>query len=102
LVDVNLSGSARRIGALKELFGVHLVYSMTSSEWGGYDESADGKRVLVDMMDETPAAEPVNLIVNWDAELKKRLWRRAWRFFRVEFPSYQWASDGHLRVFERG
>jgi hypothetical protein len=33
--------------------------------------AADGKRFLVDSMDQTPAPEPINLIVNWSAELKK-------------------------------
>ena len=70
-VDVDLSGSAPRIGTPKELFGVRLVYSSMSPEWGAYDVAADGKRFLVDSMDQAPVEEPINLILNWDAELKK-------------------------------
>ena len=70
-VDVDLSGSAPRIDTPKELFPVQLVYSPMSPEWGAYDVTADGKHFLVDSMDQVPAPEPINLIVNWDAELKK-------------------------------
>jgi eukaryotic-like serine/threonine-protein kinase len=70
-VDVDLSGSAPRVGTPKELFGVRLVYSPTSPEWGAYDVAADGKRFLVDSEDQAPTPEPMNLIVNWDAALKK-------------------------------
>ena len=70
-VDVDLSGSAPRTGTPKELFDLHLVYSPVSPEWGAYDVAADGKRFLVDSMDQTPAPEPINLIVNWDVQLKK-------------------------------
>jgi len=69
--DVDLSGSTPRTGTPKELFDLHLVYSPVSPEWGAYDVAADGKRFLVDSMDQTPAPEPINLIVNWAAELKK-------------------------------
>jgi hypothetical protein len=68
---VDLSGSTPRTGTPKELFDLHLVYSPVSPEWGAYDAAADGKRFLVDSMDETPAPEPINLIVNWDVQLKK-------------------------------
>jgi Tol biopolymer transport system component len=70
-VDVDLSGSAPRISTPKELFGVRLVYSPMSPEWGAYDVAADGKRFLVDSMDQAPIAEPINLVLNWDAELMK-------------------------------
>jgi len=70
-VDVDLSGSAPRVGTPRELFGVRLVYSPTSPEWGAYDVAADGKRFLVDSEDQAPVPEPINLIVNWDAALKK-------------------------------
>jgi hypothetical protein len=31
----------------------------------------EGKRFLVNSIDQTPAPEPINLIVTWDASLKK-------------------------------
>ena len=70
-VDVDLSGNVPRIGTPKELFGVRLAYSPTSPEWGAYDVAADGKQFLVDSPDQAPAEEPINLILNWDAALKK-------------------------------
>jgi len=33
--------------------------------------TADGKRFLVNSPDQPQAAEPINVVVNWDAELKK-------------------------------
>jgi hypothetical protein len=70
-VDVDLTGAALRISTPKELFGVRLVYSLLSPEWGAYDVAADGKRFLVDSMDQVPVEEPINLILKWDVELKK-------------------------------
>jgi hypothetical protein len=57
-----------RIGKPKELSGVHLVYSSMSPEWSAYDVAADVKRFLVDFPDHAPAEEPINMIVNWEAE----------------------------------
>jgi len=33
--------------------------------------SADGKRFLINSPDQLQAAEPINVVVNWDVELKK-------------------------------
>lgn len=70
-VDVELSGSVPRIGTPKELFRVHLVSSPMSPEWGAYDVAADGKHFLVDSLDNAAAPEPINLVLNWDVQLKK-------------------------------
>ena len=70
-IDVDLSGSAPRTSTPRELFPVQLVYSPWTPESGAYDVAADGKRFLMDSLDQAPAPEPINLIVNWDAELKK-------------------------------
>jgi Tol biopolymer transport system component len=69
--DVDLSGPVPRTSTAKELFAVQLVSSPMSPEWGEYDVAADGKRFLVDALDHAPTQEPINLILNWDAELKK-------------------------------
>ena len=68
------SGSGQGLPSLKGMisggFRAALVYSPLSPEWGAYDMAADGKRFLVDSMDQMPAPEPINLIVNWDVQLK--------------------------------
>ncbi|MGA7906865.1 MAG: hypothetical protein WCA16_05600, partial [Candidatus Sulfotelmatobacter sp.] len=64
-------GSAPRTGTPRELFPVQLVYSPWTPESGAYDVAADGKRFLVDSLDQPPAPEPINLILNWDVLLKK-------------------------------
>ena len=69
--DVDLNGSAPRTATPRELFPIQLVYSAASPEWGAYDVASDGKRFLVDSMDQAPAPEPINLILNWDKQLKK-------------------------------
>jgi dipeptidyl aminopeptidase/acylaminoacyl peptidase len=56
-------------GALQPLFEAHLAYG------GGpvfeYDVTADGKRFLLDTVGSSASAPLLNLIVNWDAGLRK-------------------------------
>ena len=70
-VDVDLTGSAPRIGTPRELFSVRLVHSPMNAQWGSYEVAPDGKRFLVNSADQAPVAQPMNLILNWDALLKK-------------------------------
>jgi Tol biopolymer transport system component len=74
-VDLDLKNSVPRIGTPKALFPVHLALvsyqNRLGSAWDPFDVSADGKRFLVNSPDQLQAAEPINVIVNWDAELKK-------------------------------
>jgi hypothetical protein len=89
------TGGGRRIGNPKEfLFGVRLVYSELRPAWIGYDVWADGNalRWIYDRR------EGGHLIVNCDAELKKRVWRQAWRFFHVHFLRYQWTSEDNSEL----
>ena len=41
------------------------------SAWDPFEVSADGKRFLIDSPDQLQAAEPINVVVNWEAGLKK-------------------------------
>ena len=74
-VDLDLKNSVPRIGIPKELFPVHLALlswqNRLGSAWDPFEVAADGKRFLVNSPDQLQAAEPINVIVNWDAELKK-------------------------------
>jgi hypothetical protein len=69
-VDVDLSGSAPRIGIPKRLFDMHPVYSPLTQA-SPYDVAADGQRFLIDSMDHATPSQPINLVLNWEAQLKK-------------------------------
>jgi serine/threonine protein kinase len=64
--EVKTTGSGLEIGNAKLLFDAH-------SGFGGfahYDVTPDGKRFIVATLGEGSSA-PMNLVVNWDADLKK-------------------------------
>jgi len=73
--ELDLRDSVPRIETRKALFPVHLALvsyqNRMGSAWDPFDVSADGKRFLINSPDQPQAAEPVNVIVNWDAKLKK-------------------------------
>ena len=60
---------------IRVLFPVHLVLlayqNRLGSAWDPFEVSPDGKRFLVNSSDQPQAAEPINVVVNWDALLKK-------------------------------
>ena len=73
-VDLDLKGPVPRIGTPKALFTVHLatiLQNRLGSAWDPFDVTADGQRFLVNSVDQPQAAEPINVVVNWDAELKR-------------------------------
>jgi hypothetical protein len=73
--ELDLRGPVPHIETPKELFPVHLALvpyqNRMGSAWDPFDVSADGKRFLVNSPDQPQVAEPINVIVNWDAKLKK-------------------------------
>jgi hypothetical protein len=74
-VDLDLKNSVPRIGAPRALFPVHLApvsyQNRMGTAWDPFEVAADGTRFLVNSPDQPQAAEPINVVVNWDAELKK-------------------------------
>jgi serine/threonine protein kinase len=74
-VDLDLKNSVPRIGTPRALFSLHLMALSYQNRMGSaldpFDVSADGKRFLVNAGDPLRAAEPINVMVNWDANLKK-------------------------------
>ncbi len=48
-----------------------ILQNRLGSAWDPFDVTADGQRFLVNAVDQPQAAEPINVVVNWDAELKK-------------------------------
>jgi len=74
-VDLDLKDSVPRIGTPKALFPVQLALLSYVNRLGSardpFEVTADGKRFLVNSPVQPQAAEPINVVVNWDAELKK-------------------------------
>ena len=65
--DVDTSGSAVRLGVPHALFSVAGV----RRAGGPYDVTADGKKFLINSGDVKESSEPITLVVNWPAELKR-------------------------------
>jgi len=66
--EISADGSSLLVGKVAPLFQVNVA---TSLGWF-YDVSADGKRFVVLNQDPRQAAEPLTLVVNWPALLKKQ------------------------------
>jgi dipeptidyl aminopeptidase/acylaminoacyl peptidase len=66
VAEVNIKGAEVEIGAVRPLFGTLPVgYGYQ------YDVSADGQRFLAVMPNEQAVPEPLTLVQNWTAALKK-------------------------------
>ena len=65
--SVNGKGSAFEVGAVKKLFEAN---GRAITSWP-YDVSADGQRFLVNTRVGQPDPEPITVVVNWVAGLKK-------------------------------
>lgn len=46
-------------------------YEIVSALGSPYDATADGKRFLVSTTSEQAASEPLTLVINWTAQLKR-------------------------------
>jgi eukaryotic-like serine/threonine-protein kinase len=66
--EISMDGSRLVVGNVAPLFQVNVA---TSLGWF-YDVSTDGKRFVVLNQDPRQAAEPLTLVVNWPALLKKQ------------------------------
>jgi eukaryotic-like serine/threonine-protein kinase len=66
-VDVNASGGTPRLGAPHALFQAVGV----QRDFGPYDVSADGKKFLLNSGNLKEGSDPLTLVLNWPAELKK-------------------------------
>jgi hypothetical protein len=65
--DVSTSGNAVRLGV------PHLLFQALAAQRqaGAFDVTADGKRFLINSGNQKEGNEPVTLVQNWPAELKK-------------------------------
>ena len=66
-VDVDTSGSAVRLGVPHALFPAAGV----RRNGGPFDVTADGKKFLINSGDVKESGEPMTLVLNWPAELRK-------------------------------
>jgi hypothetical protein len=64
--EVAVKGGAVEVGQVRALFG-----PITTWGSGRYDVSADGQRFLIVPVPEAKSSEPLTLIQNWTAGLKK-------------------------------
>ncbi|MGH2566854.1 MAG: hypothetical protein ACRDGA_00820 [Bacteroidota bacterium] len=65
--EINLKGTT------VEVSNVHPLFEAASMAFpGDYDVTADGKRFLVNIPFESQDQTPLTLVVNWDAELRKK------------------------------
>jgi serine/threonine protein kinase/Tol biopolymer transport system component len=67
-VEISEQNGSPVVGKSQSLFRTHRV---TSPDWV-YDVSPDGSRFLINRLLLPSRPEPITLVVNWDAELKKK------------------------------
>jgi eukaryotic-like serine/threonine-protein kinase len=68
--QVNGAGSAFQVGTVRALFQARPRFG-TAAFGTPYDVSADGQRFLVNTVIQEATSEPITLVVNWTAALKK-------------------------------
>jgi len=66
-VDVDTTGNVIRLGVLHTLFQAPGIQRQA----GSYDVSADGKKFLINRGNSKEGSEPLTMVQNWTAELKK-------------------------------
>jgi Tol biopolymer transport system component len=64
--EVRISGETVEVGATRTLFS-----GMTTANGYGYDVSPDGQRILAAVAKDQKSNEPISLVQNWAAGLKK-------------------------------
>jgi serine/threonine protein kinase/Tol biopolymer transport system component len=66
-VDANISGSAPQLGVPHALFQANAIQRQT----GPFDVTGDGKKFLLNIGNLKEGSDPLTLVLNWPAELKK-------------------------------
>lgn len=66
--EITAQGSTPVVGKIRPLFQKH---ARPSPHWT-FDVSPDGQRFLVNTLVQPSTSEPITLVTNWDAELKKK------------------------------
>jgi hypothetical protein len=66
-VDVSTTANSVTLGSPHLLFQAN----MQSSQLGSYDVTRDGKKFLINSLNEQGGSNPLTLVTNWTEELKK-------------------------------
>ena len=66
--EITAQGSTPVVGKIRPLFQKH---ARPSPHWT-FDVSPDGQRFLVNTLVQPSTSEPITLVTNWDADLKKK------------------------------
>jgi eukaryotic-like serine/threonine-protein kinase len=69
-VELKESSGSIQVALIRPLFEIFQTMFMTAAGVNQYDVTRDGSRFIVDSIADEPSA-PLNLVVNWTAELKK-------------------------------
>ena len=70
--EVKSTGQTFVVGAVRPLFETRPVLGAIIGASNSYEVTADGKRFLVNTIVGELTSSPITLVVNWDAELKKK------------------------------
>ena len=66
------TGANFDVGAPVALFQANPRELVATSEHFVYDVSKDGQRFLINTQVKNPDTRPMSVVLNWDAELKKK------------------------------
>jgi len=70
---VSVSGGGNFVsGTPVALFPTHAREFFATSEQFSYDVAKDGQRFLINTQVKNAATHPMSVILNWDAELRKK------------------------------
>jgi hypothetical protein len=73
MMAVPVSGGANFVsGTPAALFQTHAREFFATSEQFSYDVAKDGQRFLINTQVKNADTHPMSVILNWDAELKKK------------------------------
>jgi len=71
-VELKETSGSLQVGGIRPLFEMFQTMFLTAAGVSQYDVTRDGNRFLVDSVITDETSAPLNLVVNWTAELKKK------------------------------
>jgi hypothetical protein len=70
-VELKETGGSLQEASIRPLFEMFSTMFLTAAGVNQYDVTRDGSRFVVDSVITDETSAPLNLVVNWTAELKK-------------------------------